>query len=361
MQRTFRIHSSGFAYAIIAAIFFGASVPASKVLLGDVSPWLLAGLLYAGSGLGLFAVMSLRSLRRSASQTESPLRGRDWLWLGGSILFGGVLGPVLLLFGLSRSAASTTSLLLNLESVFTILIAWLLFKEHVSLRVALGALCILLGGLALSWSGHPDVDTLLGPLLVTAACAAWAMDNNLARKISASDPLQIVMLKSLAAGGINITLALLTGESFPALPAIVMSGAIGFVGYGASILCFIYALRHIGTARTGATFAMAPFVGALLSVLFLRDAISWQFLIAGASMAFGEWLLLSERHEHEHEHPELEHEHRHRHDEHHLHEHEYGISTDASHTHRHRHTPIRHLHPHFPDIHHRHHHKKDKV
>jgi drug/metabolite transporter (DMT)-like permease len=350
--------NSGFIYAIIAATLFGASVPASKVLLGSVSPWLLAGLLYAGSGIGIFAITLLRSCLRITILMESPLKGRNWLWLAGATFFGGVLGPVLLLLGLSRLEASATSLLLNLESVFTILIAWFLFREHIGIRVTLGAMCIVLGGIALSWTGHLGFSAFLGPILVIAACISWAIDNNLTRKVAANDPLQIAMLKSLVAGGTNIMFAVSLGESLPALSTVVTSGVVGFFGYGVSLLCFIYALRSIGTARTGAVFAFAPFVGAVLSIFLLGDVISWRLLTEGFLMAFGVWFLITERHEHEHEHPESEHEHKHSHDEHHAHEHNNDISHGEPHNHWHRHVSLHHLHPHYPDAHHRHVHDK---
>ncbi|EKD50729.1 MAG: hypothetical protein ACD_62C00444G0006 [uncultured bacterium] len=206
--------NSGFIFAMLAALFFGLSVPVSKILLGDVSPWLLAGLLYAGPGAGLFAVILFRYFLRISLSVETPIRGKKWLRLGGATFFGGVVGPALLLFGLTRTQASATSLLLNLESVLTILIARIIFREHVGLRVTIGSMLTILGCLILSWTNHFSLESLTGPMFILAACAAWAIDNNLTRKISASDPLQIAMLKSLMAGATNILLAM-TACLFP--------------------------------------------------------------------------------------------------------------------------------------------------
>jgi drug/metabolite transporter (DMT)-like permease len=181
----------GITYALLPAALFGVSAPFAKLLLGQVSPWLLAGLLYLGSGLGLAVA---RLVWRSK---EAGLSRRDLSWLGAAVLSGGVIGPVLLLFGLAQSSASEASLLLNLESVLTLVIAWVVFKENVDRRLMIGAVSIVAGAVVLSWPEDADLGLSWGPLLIAGACLAWAIDNNLTRKVSAADPMQIAMVKGL--------------------------------------------------------------------------------------------------------------------------------------------------------------------
>jgi drug/metabolite transporter (DMT)-like permease len=346
----------GYLFALTAAALFGASTPASKYLLTSLTPWLLAGLLYFGSGIGLAILSFTRSFKKNVSLKEAPLNKKDWKWLGSATFFGGILGPIFLMIGLSKTNAASASLFLNMEGIFTALIAWIIFKEHFDRRIALGMALILGGGVVLSWTGTPTLANLLGPLLIAAACLCWGIDNNLTRKISASDPLQIAMFKSLLAGSTNIAISLTAGSILPNLQITLLASIVGFFGYGMSLLCFILALRNIGTARTGAYFSTAPFVGAALSLIFLGGSMTLQFLIAGFLMGLGVWLHLTENHSHEHEHEPLEHEHQHSHDEHHQHKHGANAPLGEPHTHWHRHEKIKHTHPHYPDIHHRHEH-----
>jgi drug/metabolite transporter (DMT)-like permease len=276
------------------------------------------------------------------------------LWLGVAILFGGVLGPLLLMFGLTMTSAASTSLLLNLEGVLTALLAWFVFRENFDSRIALGMASIVAGALVLSWQGDATMTNMLGPLAVTGACMAWAIDNNLTRKVSLSDPVQIAMLKGLVAGAINMMLALAIGASFPSFGPLVAGALLGFIGYGLSLVLFILALREIGTARTGAYYSTAPFIGAVIAFIVLRENVTPALLIAGALMGFGVWLHLTQRHEHEHEHEPVTHVHRHTHDEHHQHEHAPSDPPGEPHSHRHAHTRLRHKHSHFPDAHHQH-------
>jgi drug/metabolite transporter (DMT)-like permease len=319
-----------------------------------VHPQLLAGLLYVGSGAGLSLVWLGRSRRASR---EAPLTRRDALWLAGAIAFGGVAGPVLLMAGLSRTPASSASLLLNLEGVFTALLAWFVFRENFDRRIALGMLAIVVGGVVLAWEGRLEWGGLAGPLLVAAATLCWGIDNNLTQKVSAGDPVQIATLKGLAAGTVNTAIAMALGASWPALPRLAGALVLGFLSYGVSLVFFVLALRHLGTARTGAYFSSAPFVGAAVSLLVFRDRPGAAFVTGAALMALGVWLHVTERHEHEHAHEAMEHEHAHVHDEHHGHAHAPGdppVTDPKPHSHPHRHEPMVHTHPHYPDIHHRH-------
>ncbi len=346
----------GVSEALWAAVLFGASAPLAKLLLPQVSPMLLAGLLYLGSGAGLALYALLRSRGHSPKSQEAALTRKDWPWLAGAIAFGGIIGPVLLLWGLAATPASSASLLLNLEGVLTALLAWFVFKENCDARIALGMALIAVGGLCLSWLGRLELGVPWGSLAIVGACLAWAIDNNLTRKVSAGDPVQIAMLKGLVAGSMNTGLALVLGAKLPALPALLATGLVGFFGYGVSLTLFVLALRHLGTARTGAYFSIAPFIGAGLAILMFGDTVTFGFGLATVLMGIGVWLHLTERHEHEHRHPALEHEHLHRHDEHHQHQHGPHDPREEPHSHRHRHEALVHTHPHYPDIHHQHKH-----
>jgi drug/metabolite transporter (DMT)-like permease len=343
----------GVPLALLSAALFGASTPFAKLLLGaGISPWLLAGLLYLGSGVGLAAVELARRVRGGASP-EAPLRRRDLPWLALVVLTGGVAGPVLLMLGLAATPAATASLLLNLEGLATMAIAWLMFRENVDRHLLAGAAAILAGAVVLSWQGGPG-GIGWGALAIAGACLAWGIDNNLTRRLSAADPVQIALIKGLAAGAANLALAIAVGAQLPAATAIGGAALIGFFGYGVSLVLFVLALRHLGAARTGAYFSTAPFLGAILAVAMLGEPVSVQLGVAGVLMAIGVALHLAERHEHAHSHDALEHEHRHVHDAHHRHRHRPGDPQGEPHTHPHRHLPLVHKHPHYPDLHHRH-------
>jgi drug/metabolite transporter (DMT)-like permease len=342
-------------FAISAAVLFGLSSPFAKALIGGIDPWLLAGLLYLGSGFGMAIIQLIRTFG-SKKPTQIKIALKELPWLAGVIFFGGVSGPVLLMYGLSLTSASSASLLLNLEGVFTAGLAWLVFKEHYDRRIVTGMIAIIVGGAVLSWSPGVSLNSFIGPLLVAGACLSWGIDNNLTRKISLNDPILITMIKSLGAGATNLVIAISLGAKLPNMTLLFQASALGFVCYGLSIVCFILALRWLGASRTGAYFSAAPFVGAFVAIEFLGETISARFLIAAGFMAFGIYLHITESHEHEHSHDEMEHEHSHTHDEHHQHEHDFKISPGVAHTHRHRHTKLTHRHPHFPDMHHTHSH-----
>ncbi|MBN9554896.1 MAG: EamA family transporter [Alphaproteobacteria bacterium] len=340
-------------FAIASAALFGASTPLAKLLLGGgADPWLLAGILYFGSGIGLTVLWIIRH-GNGTSISESPLRRADLPWMALMILSGGVAGPLLLMLGLSRTSASSAALLLNLEGVATMGIAWAVFKENFDRRILLGAASILLGAILLS-SGGGLGGVSWGALLIAGAGLAWGIDNNLTRKLSASDPVQIAAIKGVVAGSVNSALAFFAGSRLPGLPILGSALALGFVGYGVSLVFFVLALRDLGSARTGAYFSTAPFIGAALAVVLVGDKISTSLIVAGVLMALGLYLHLVERHSHDHLHEALEHEHRHIHDEHHQHSHTDADPPGEPHAHWHKHAPMTHAHPHYPDIHHRH-------
>lgn len=342
-------------YAMVSAALFGASTPLAKLLLGEVSPLLLASILYLGSGVGLLAWIALR-FALPHRERPAALRASDYPWLAGAIAAGGLLAPVLLVFGLVRTDGAAASLLLNLEPVLTAAIAWVAFRENVDRRVFLGMMAIVAGGVLLAWHEFPKTEDLTGPVLISAACLAWAIDNNLTRRISGGDAATIACLKGLVAGGTNLALALELGAPLPSGAALAASAIVGFLGYGVSLVLFIVALRDLGTARTGAYFAVAPFFGAALALLVLGEEPTVLFWIAAGLMALGVKLHIEERHEHEHAHEAVEHSHAHLHDEHHRHGHGPEWDGREPHVHMHRHARLVHSHPHYPDLHHRHRH-----
>ena len=279
-------------YALVAATLFGVSATFSKLALRGMTPELLAGLLYLGSGVGL---MLLWLGRRLTGSTATPLGRRDVPWFAGSILAGGVAAPMLLMLGISRTTASTASLLLNLEGAFTAGLAWFAFGESFDRRIALGMLTIIAGGAVLSWGGRAEIGGLTGPLLVAGATLAWGIDNNLTQRIADRDPLQIGTIKGLVAGSVNTVIALSLGAAWPAVPSIAFALVQGLVCYGASLVLFVLALRHSGTARTGASFSTAPFIGTAVSLVVFRESPSTTFVAAAVLMLMGVWLLLTER------------------------------------------------------------------
>jgi len=343
---------NGVLNALVSAALFGASTPLAKTLVGEISPMLLAGLLYAGSGIGLGVGLLVRHFASGGARNVAWPRVPDIRWLAGAILFGGVVGPVLLMLGLTSTPASTSALLLNLEAVFTAGLAWFVFHENFDRRIAAGMGLIVIGGLLLSWTPG-DLTVSPGSLLIAAACLCWAVDNNLTRKVSASDAMAVACLKGLIAGLVNTGAAVLMGTAIPSLSATAAAALVGFAGYGISLVLFVVALRDLGTARTSAYFSVAPFFGAALALL-LGDTVTWQFVIACMFMAMGVWLHVTERHAHLHAHELQEHTHGHIHDEHHRHAHDFPWDGREPHTHKHVHPPLVHAHPHYPDVHHRH-------
>lgn len=339
--------------ALGAALLFGASTPFAKILVGDVSPVLLAGLLYLGSGIGLWILRLIRDRGFKPPQLPS----RDWPWLIGAIAAGGVLGPILLMYGLLQTTAGNGSLLLNLEGVFTALLAWIVFRENADRRIVLGMTLIVAGGAVLAWSQTgASLAGLRGEIAVAVACMCWALDNNLTRKVSAGDAVFIAAIKGLVAGITNVALAVALTEKMPHWPLVAAALSIGFLGYGLSLVLFVVALRGLGSARTGAYFSTAPFIGAAIAVLVFHEPTSGAFWLSAILMAAGVGLHLTENHDHVHMHEPMLHTHAHRHDQHHQHEHSAAQAGVEPHSHEHRHEPLAHSHPHYPDLNHRHDH-----
>ena len=335
--------------ALGAALLFGAGTPFAKLLLGPVSPWLLAGLLYLGSGTGLFIWRLLRGTK------TSRMNFAEMGWLAGAVISGGMIAPALLMWGLVNMPAAGASLLLNAEGVLTALIAWFVFRENFDRRIALGMVLIVAGAVVLSWPKEMSFGAAMPSIAVVGACLFWAIDNNLTRKVSLLDSSFIAMNKGLVAGTVNTVIALTLGATLPSSLTVLAAASVGLMSYGLSLMLFVVALRHLGTARTGAYFSTAPFAGAVIAVVGLGEPMTMQLLIAGALMAAGVWLHLTENHEHAHQHVALEHEHHHEHDAHHQHAHDSPIAAGTGHSHLHHHEPLTHSHAHFPDAHHQHH------
>lgn len=335
--------------AIAAAILFGAGTPFAKVLLENASPWLLAGLLYTGSGIGL---MAWRLIRRAP---RVRITRREATPLVGAVFFGGLVAPVLLMLGLANMPASGASLLLNAEAVFTATLAWFVFRENFDRRIALGMVAIVTGAVVLSVPSGANFGSPWPALAILGACLCWGLDNNLTRKVALNDATWLAAVKGSVAGPINLILAFLLGATLPSVWVITGAMTIGLFAYGVSLALFIVGMRHIGTARTGAYFSIAPFFGALIAIA-MGEPVTWPLAIAGGLMGIGVWLHLTERHEHEHTHEQVTHDHWHSHDDHHQHDHDGDVLVAAGmwHRHEHSHATLTHSHEHYPDSHHRH-------
>lgn len=334
-------------------MFFGASAPFAKLLLGDISPIYLAAFLYLGSGTGISLLKLSQKITRPSQQLEAGIRKADIKWLAGAIISGGVMAPIVLMVSLQNTAASTASLLLNFEGVGTTLIALLFFKEAISCRAWMAILVITLASIFLSTNFSEGFGVSLGALGVVLACVLWGLDNNLTRNISGKDPLVIVAWKGLVAGTFSFFLAFMLGNSPPSFTSIALTMGLGFISYGLSTILFILSMRGLGAARTSAFYGTAPLAGVLLSIFIFRESPSISYIIAGLLMIGGALLLINEEHSHFHAHTALMHEHSHKHDDS-AHRHDTSLER---HSHEHEHLMEEHQHDHMPDIHHRHEHE----
>lgn len=339
--------------AIAAALLFGASAPAAKLLLGSIAPVPLAAFLYLGSGLGLLIIKAVQKLLIKRTDAEAGIKREDVKWLLGALLAGGVAAPIILMISLKNTPGTTASLLLNFEGVATSLIAVLAFKEAVGKRVWAAVACITAASVILSWDSS-GWGFSLGAIGIIAACTLWGIDNNFTRNISAKDPVAIVMIKGTWAGLVSLAISFVIGQPLPGVLAALGAMGLGFVFYGLSIVLFILAMRGLGSSRTSAYFGTAPFAGVIISLALLGETPGVMFFISLPVMALGALLLLKERHSHAHLHEHNVHEHRHNHiDGHHTHTHG-GMNPAMEHSHVHEHRAMEHSHAHAPDIHHRH-------
>ncbi len=350
-----RIYPMG--QALLAAILFGASAPLAKLLLGEVEPIVLAAFLYLGSGIGVLLFKLLQKARQPDANAEAQITRADWKWLAGAVIAGGIAAPIILLFGLQNTPASSASLLLNFEGVATTVIAAFVFKEEIGKNALWSILCVTAASIVLSWNTSGEWGLSVGAIGILAACVLWGIDNNLTRQISAKDPLVIVLVKGLGAGSFSLILARILGQTLPRPEIILGALVLGSLSYGMSIVLFIHAMRGLGAARTSALFGTAPLVGVVLSLALFREPLTLLFGVGLVLMVAGAALLVREQHQHKHVHEAVTHDHRHRHDDgHHNHDHAGMVSRSLTHSHPHTHERIEHEHPHLPDIHHRHSH-----
>jgi drug/metabolite transporter (DMT)-like permease len=345
--------SQGPILAFVSAALFALSPVLTKAVLGDVPPLVAAGLLYLGSGFGLALWAAVRGDFRSWKRP--PLSRRDLWALSGAVIAGGILAPTLLVLGIKYSAAFEVSLLLNLETVATTVLAVFLFHEHVGVRVWIGQSFIVAGAALVSLQGPSGALFSPSALFVLGACLLWGLDNNLTRGVENIGPSAIATMKGITAGLFNTALAFALGYAFPSIPVGGALLGIGFLSYGLSLVLFIQALRLLGSSRTGAYFAGGPFIGMLFAVALLNERPALHQWGGGILLGAGLWFLLREGHGHVHRHDPVAHAHPHVHDEHHRHGHG-GIEIAEPHEHTHEHEPLAHSHAHVPDTHHRHRH-----
>ena len=341
--------------ALLAAVLFGISTPLLQHAGAGVGPFTTAALLYAGAAVA-------GALSRRPRAAEARLARADLPRLLAMALFGAVLGPAALAWGLQRTSGTGASLMLTLEAVFTALLARRLYHESVDRRVQAAMGLLLAGGIALVLDqGRAGASSAWGLLAVAAATAAWGLDNSLSRALAERDPSQVVMAKGAIGAAATALLGALASEPLPATGTALALFAIGASGYGLSLRCYLLAQRAFGAARTGSVFAFAPFIGAAVAVVLGDRAPGWPMALGAVLMLAGVLLHLLESHEHEHEHGALDHEHAHRHDDgHHDHTHDdpHDPMPTGAHSHRHQHAPTRHSHPHVPDAHHTHAHRE---
>lgn len=343
-------------YALAAAILFGSSAPISKLFLTQIEPIPLAAFLYIGSGIGLLIFKTVQYVINKHEKSEAPLRKKDIPWLSIAIIFGGVIAPIILMTSLKVTPASTASLLLNFEGVATTLIAVTLFKESADKKVWMAIIIVTLSSIILSWNFTGKWGVSIGSLGIIAACFCWGIDNNCTGKISAKDPVSIVIIKGISAGFFSLMLALILKTPIPNFKIILGTMILGCFSYGFSIVLFVLALRSLGSARTSALFSTSPFIGTILSFILCKDKPNITFIIALPIMILGAVLLLNEKHKHRHLHEAITHEHRHCHNDlHHTHTHE-GKEPEKGeyHTHMHTHEALAHTHEHTPDNAHKH-------
>lgn len=347
-------------YVLISAALFGISPPLAKLLTKNLPPVALAGFLYLGAFAGLSIYSVLRGIISSEKTKSANLNKGDFPWLFGAILSGGIIAPICLMFGLSRISGFTTSLLLNLEGIFTAIIAVIFFKENAGRRLWLALLCMTAAGIFLTWDSSQGKFNFLGPLLVTLSMIGWGIDNNLTRNISTRNPIQITRIKGLVSGLVSISLAYALGMHIQWDLNIVYALLLGSFSYGISLVFFIKALEGLGSFRTGMFFSLAPFIGAVTSLILLQEWIGWVMFPSVILTVAGAWLISTEEHSHVHRHQEVIHTHLHNHnDMHHFHEHTGNVH--EPHVHEHRHLEEIHVHSHWPDTHHRHEHEPHQL
>jgi len=338
-------------YAILAAALFGMSAPLSKLLLAEISPLMLASLVYLGAGMGMLIIDLIRRVL-NAKPIEARLEKKELPYILAMIILD-ILAPISLMIGLTMTSAANAALLNNFEIVATSLIALIIFREAVGKRLWVALTLITLASVLLSTQDISNLSFSLGSIFVLLSCVFWGLENNCTRKLSIKDPLQVVILKGIGSGTGALIVAAIANELSLSTLFIIPALLLGFFAYGLSIFFYVKAQRTLGAARTSAYYAVAPFIGVILSFIFFNEAISLSFIFAILIIIVGTYFAVSEDHEHDHTHIEISHEHRHHHeDSHHNHHHE--TQAEKEHAHSHVHEKMLHKHAHTPDIHHHH-------
>lgn len=329
----------------LAAVLFGISAPAASRLAGNMGAFTLAGLLYLGAAIAVVPLVGRVRPTRRAVVHSAPR-------LASAVVLGGAIGPVLLAAGLSHAPAATASLLLNLELVFTTVLAYFVFREHIGSAVVAGTVLVVIAGIVVGWSGNADLRW--GALLIAGACLCWGVDNCVTANLDELAPAHITLVKGVIAGGVNITIGLILGGA-PAGWPIVGALVVGGFGYGISITLWVAGARDLGAARAQLVFATAPFVGAIVAWTVFTDPVTTREVVSLVIAAVGVGFVLRSDHGHDHAHQPIEHDHEHVHDDEH-HDHIHRDGELVRHQHSHRHDALAHVHPHVPDLHHRHNH-----
>lgn len=342
-------------FAVTSAVLFGIGTPFAKMLVEDLEPVILAGLLYLGAFVGMTFYSMVCWIVRKKPSASAPLERKDAAWLAGATISGGVVAPICLMTGLTLVTGFAASLLLNLEGLATAVIAFLFFRENLGWRLGIAIASMSAAGILLSWDPDTGVFSVAGSLLLLAAGVAWGVDNNLTRHISERDPVRISQIKGLVAGTTSVLIGLVLGFKIAADASLAFALMLGAVSYGASLVLFIQALQGLGASRTGAFFSLGPFVGAAVSVVLLNEWLGWPMLLAAVLMLLGVAAIVYERHSHVHSHEKTTHAHLHSHDDS-CHDHVHEPVVTGQHLHEHTHSPETHDHVHWPDIHHRHDH-----
>jgi drug/metabolite transporter (DMT)-like permease len=341
-------------YAFLAAVLFGINAPFSKILVNEIHPLFLASLLYLGAGIGMTGIFCIRYYKKKPNK-EAKLTKDEMPDIILMVILD-IIAPVFLLFGIRLTNSSTVALLGNFEIVATSIIAMLLFSESIGKRLWVAIGLISVASIILTTVNMGELNLSVGAILVLLACICWGFENNCTRKLSLKDPLQIVMIKGLGSGFGALIIAFVCGEIAGSWIEILSAMGLGFVAFGLSIFYYVKAQRELGAARTSAYYAIAPFVGVMISWIIFKDGITVSFLLALIIMIIGAYLAASEKHLHKHCHEYEKHEHLHSHDDLH-HSHHEGIEIIGEHCHSHCHERVEHRHAHMPDIHHRHQHK----
>jgi drug/metabolite transporter (DMT)-like permease len=340
----------GSALALLAALTFGVTAPLVQRFGREAGAVPTAMLLYLGAAIATFVGPF------HAATRDAPLRRAHLPRLILVALLGALAAPIALAWGLQHTSAVSASLLLNFEAAFTVLLGWVLFREHIGGRVALAVMLMVVAGICLVFAGRTEQAGVgWGALAVIGATLGWALDNSFTRPLADLDPTQVVRYKAALGATLGAALSLFSGQRFPAVIDGLLLLACGATGYGLSLRLYLLAQRQIGAARTASIFATAPFVGALLAWMMGERVAPWPTLAASVLFASGVYLHLTEKHGHVHTHEATEHEHAHRHDDGH-HDHVHDPPVEGEHSHPHRHDERTHAHPHAPDVHHQHRH-----